>query len=144
MKRIMSVMMKSLLIVLIGGGVLATSLQAQSEHTVTVRIPFQFTVGRQSIAPGIYRISLSPSTFEMSIVDAKSGHAEMFAVLPEQERALERGGRVVFQKREDRRVLNEVHFPGTDIFIQVIQPHGVERFMAKRSAPSDSVSVAQR
>lgn len=144
MKRIMSVMMRSLLVVLIGGGAFATSLEAQSENAMTVSIPFQFNVGRQSIAPGTYRFSLAPNLFEISIVDVKNGHAEMFAVIPERERVLKPGGRVVFQQREDHRALNEVHFPGGDFFIQVIQPHGVRQIMAKKSLPGDSVSVAQR
>ncbi|GGA63197.1 hypothetical protein GCM10011507_13540 [Edaphobacter acidisoli] len=143
MKRIMSVMIKPLLVILIGGA-FATSVQAQSAHAMTVSIPFQFTVGTRSIAPGTYRFNLEPDSFELSIINTKNGHAELFAVLPEQERTLRPLGHLVFEKREDDRVLNEVHFSGTDMFIEVVQPHGARRVMAKRSLPSDSVSVAQR
>lgn len=141
MKRITSLVIKSLITILIGGG-FATTLQAQSERAVTVRIPFQFTVGTQSIAPGTYKVSMASSPFEIAIVDVRNGHRKLFSVLPEQGRTPEPLGRLVFEKREGGRVLSEVHFPGTDTFIEVIQPRG--RVRAKRSLPSDSVSVAQR
>lgn len=144
MKRIMSLVIKSLVAILAAGGTFATGLHAQSEPAMTVNIPFPFTVDTQTIAPGTYQFSLGPNPFQLSIVDIKSGHTKLFAVRPEQERAIGPHGHVDFQKRNEDRVLNEVHFSGTGMFIHVIQPRSAGRAEAKRSLPGDSVSVAQR
>ena len=144
MKRITLVVVKSLVIILIGSGTLAMNLRAQSDPGMTVSIPFPFAVGTQSIAPGTYRFSQSSDPFLLSVVNVKTGHEEMFPVRPEGERAFEPHGRLVFRKSEGCSVLNEVHFPGTEMFSEVIQRHGAGRIEAERCSTSNSVSVAQR
>jgi hypothetical protein len=125
-------------------GTLAISLQAETESAVTADIPFPFTVGTQTIAPGTYVFRLVSGSFLLSVRNVKSGHPEMFGVRPEQEFAAKPHGRLVFLKCGDADVLNEVHFREADIFIEVRQPHCDARIETKRVTPSAPIAVAQR
>jgi len=144
MKRIPSLIVKWLALTLAGSGMLAISLQAQSDSAVTASIPFPFTVGTQSIAPGTYEFSLVSSQFLLSVRNVRNGHQEFFIVHPEQENALHPRGRVVFQKSEDARRLDEIHFPGADSFAQLTLSQHPTAIEAATSSPGDTVSVAQR
>jgi hypothetical protein len=139
-----SLVVKSLVTLLIGSTMLATNLQAQSDDAITVRVPFPFTVGTQSIAPGTYQFSLLSSQFLLSVVNVKTGDREVFSVHPEQQRAVDQHGLLVFRNSEGSSVLNEVHFPGTGEFSELIQRHGAGRIEAKRSSTGSSIFIAQR
>ena len=144
MTKFTSLVVTSLATLLIGSATLAINLQAQSDDAITVRVPFSFTVGTQSIAPGTYRFSLLSSQFLLSAVNVKTGDMEMFDVRPEQQRAVDQHGRLVFRNTEGSSVLNEVHFPGTGLFSEVIQRRDDRRLEAKTSSTDSSISVAQR
>lgn len=144
MRKFTSLVVTSLVTLLIGSATLATNLQAQSDDAITVRVPFSFTVGTQSIAPGTYRFSLLSSQFLLSVVNVKTGDMEMFDVRPERQRAVDQHGRLVFRNTEGCSVLNEVHFPDTSQFSEVVQRHGAGRIEAKRSSTDSSITVAQR
>ncbi|MFZ0273681.1 MAG: hypothetical protein WB524_01480 [Acidobacteriaceae bacterium] len=144
MKRITSLIAKSLVAILIGGGALAGNLQAQSDSGITVSIPFPFTVGTQCIAPGTYRFSLVSDQFLLSVLNVKTGSEEMFRVQPEHQRALESHGHLIFRESEGYRALNEVHFPSADTFSEVIERRSAGRLEAKKTSTSNSISVGQR
>ena len=144
MTKFTSLVAASLVTLLIGSTTLAINLQAQSDDAITVRVPFSFTVGTQSIAPGTYRFSLVSSQFLLSVVNIKTGDMEMFDVRPEQQRAVDQHGRLVFRNTEGSSVLNEIHFPGAGLFSEVIQRRDDRRVEAKRSSTDNSISVAQR
>ena len=143
MKRIKSLVVKSLVMILIGGA-FAIRLQAQSDLAVTVSIPFPFTVGNQTIAPGTYRFGLQSSPFLLSVIDVKTGDTEMFSVHPEQQTTYEQRGLLVFRKEEGSRILSEVHLPGTEVFSEVLEGRGKRRTEAKKSSTCQAVTVAQR
>lgn len=143
MTRFTSLVVKSLVTLLIGSGTLATNLQAQS-GAITVSVPFPFIVGAQSIAPGTYQFSLLSSQFLLSVVNVKTGDREIFSVHPEQQRADDQHGLLVFRNSEGCSVLREVHFPDKSEFSEVIQRHGAGRIEAKRSSTDSSISIAQR
>lgn len=148
MKRLPVVIIKSLITILIGSGVLAANLQAQSEP-ITVSVPFPFTVGTQSIAPGTYKFSLIPdglvsSQCLLSVLDLKTGSVKMFEVRPERQRTVEQRGHVTFRDTGGRSVLAEVHFPGTDTFSELIPRRSVGKNEAMLHSTSKSVSAAQR
>ena len=135
----------SQIIILIGSGTLAINLHAQTDLVETASIPFPFTVGTQSIAPGTYQFNLESGPFLLSVVNVKTGDVEMFAVHPEQQRAVAPHGHLIFRKSEGRRFLNEVHYSGTTMFSEVIeQQHGAGRMEAKGSSISNSMSAAPR
>lgn len=120
MKRIMSLLIPSLVVILIGSGAFTTSLLAQSDFAMTVNVPFPFTVGTQSIAPGTYRFSLESSPFQLAIVDVKNGHEKLFSVHPGKQCAVGLHGRLLFRKSGDRSYLYEIRFPRNDTFTDVI------------------------
>lgn len=143
MKRITSLVVKSLATFLIGSGSLAMNLQAQSE-AITVSVPFPFTVGTQSIEPGIYQFSLLSSQFLLSVLNVKTGDMEIFSVHPEQLRAVEQQGRVVFSNSEGCSALSQIYFPGALTFSEIDQRHCAARTEAKRFPTGDSNAVARR
>jgi hypothetical protein len=144
MKRISSLIVKSLVTLLIGGATLATSVQAQEDWAVTATVPFPFTVGKQSIAPGTYQFSLESSLFLLSVTNVKTGDKELFTVRPENQPAIEEHGRIIFRDSDGSNALNEVHFPGTDMFSKLIVRHGPRRMEAKKSSSSHAVSIGHR
>lgn len=143
MNRSFAVLILRLVTILIGGATLATNLQAQSDP-ITLHIPFPFTLGEQNIAPGTYEFSLESNQFLLSVLDVRTGKLKIFEVHPEQQRAIEQHGRLVFSDSIDGSVLNEVHFPGTSIFSEVIYRRHADRASAKKMPPDDSVVVAAR
>ena len=144
MTKSTSLVVTSLVTLLLGSATLATSLQAQSDGAITIRIPFSFTVGTQSIAPGTYQFSLLSTHFLLSMVNVKTGDVEMFAVRPEQQRAVEQRGGLVFRNSEESSVLNEVHFPGTSMFSKVIPQRDDRRIEVKKASTDSSITVSQR
>jgi hypothetical protein len=144
MKRISSLIAKSLMSILIGCGTLAINLQAQSDLAMTASIPFPFTMGTHNMAPGTYEFSLVSSQFLVSVLNVKTGHQEMFRVRPVKELAVEQRGGLRFRNSEDRSMLSEIHFPGTDRFSEVGQRHGTGSIKAKSSPAAETISVAQR
>jgi hypothetical protein len=144
MKRITLLVVQLLVIVLIGSGALANNLQAQSDRAITVRVPFAFILGTQSLAPGTYRFSQNSGPFLLSVINVKTGNQELFEVRPERQSALEAHGHIIFHNSEASSVLDEVHFPGIDTFSKVTQRRGAGRIEAKKSSPNNSISVGQR
>lgn len=143
MKRTTSFVVRSLVTILIGSGTLVMNLHAQSDP-ITVSIPFPFTVGTQSIPPGTYRFSLVSSPFVLSVLNVKTDREDLFPVRPESERVFEPHGHLIFGKSEDSHALNEVHFPGSDTFSEVVPPHRSESAEAKESSTSNGMSVGRR
>jgi len=143
MKRIPSILIKSLVTIFIGSGALAVGLHAQSNVAITATIPFPFTAGTQMVAPGTYRFSQT-SPFEVSVLNVKTGDMEIFAVHPDSQRTFEQRGRLIFRKAADSRILNEVHFPGTETFCELIERRPPRRMEAKQSSTANSMSSTQR
>lgn len=119
MTRFTSLVTRSLVALLIAGGALTMNAQEPND-AITVAVPFAFTAGGEGFTPGTYRFSLLSSQFLLSVTNVKTNDTEMFDVRPERQRTLEQHGRLVFRDSADRGVLDEVHFPGTDLFSQVL------------------------
>ena len=143
MTRLMPLFVKSLSVIFIAGGILATNLQAQSNE-ITVSVSFPFAVGSHNLAPGTYRFSLMSSEFLLSVVDVKTGNRQIFDVHPEQQNSAEQRGRLIFRKSAGRRILNEIHFPGADTFSETIAPRPATSTETVRSTTSsDALGVGQ-
>ncbi len=141
MTRSMSFFTKSLFALTIAGAALATNLQAQSEGVI-VTVPFPFTMGTQTVAPGTYEFNLISSQFLLSVTNRKTGDVEMFPVHPERQSKVEEHGGLTFRSSAARNALNEVHFPGTDRFSELIQPRHARRNETLSSTAEKSVFVA--
>jgi hypothetical protein len=149
MKRISSLAIKSLVSILIGSGTLAANLQAQNALAITATISFPFTMGTKIIVPGTYRFSplagpAESGQFLLSVVNMRTGDMEIFPVRPERQRSTEQHGRLIFHNSTGHNVLGEVHFPGTDTFIEVIQRRRAETAETKPASIGSSIAVAQR
>lgn len=148
MTRFRSVLAKSLLALLIACGTFATTMQAQ-DGAITVSVPFAFTVGSQSLAPGTYQFSLDYSAlgsdqFLLSVLNVKTSAMELFDVLPQRQRMVEERGHLTFHTSADRHVLAEVHFPGTDTFSELSPRRPAGNSPAMQSSASKSVPEARR
>ena len=143
MTRFRSLVIQSLATLLIGSATLATNLHGQS-NAVTVSVPFRFAVGTTTIAPGTYQFSLPSSQFMLSVVNVKTGATKIFPVRPERQRGIEQRGRLVFRDAGGDNILNEIHFPGTRVFSEVIQRRRARTMEAKKPSTDNSNSVAQR
>jgi hypothetical protein len=144
MTRFTSLITRSLVTLLMAGGALATSLHAQSDEAITVRVPFPFTLGTQSMAAGTYQFSLPTSHFTLAVLNVKTRDMEMFNVHPEQESAIAQEGRLVFRNTDDGSDLNEIHFPGTGMFSEVVERRNSGRMEGKSSTPDGSITIAER
>lgn len=143
MTRFQSLVTRSFVTFLVGSAALAVNLHAQDE-SVTVSIPDPFTVGTQEMMPGTYQFSLQSSQFLLSVTNVRTGDEELFDVRPEQQRIVEQRGHLIFRNSAGRTVLNEIHYPGTNTFSELIQPHPGARFERARSSRGKTACVAQR
>jgi hypothetical protein len=133
----------TLAIFLIGSGTLAVQLKAQNDHSITVSIPFPFTAGTQTIAPGTYRFE-QMGPYAVSILNVKTGVKQIFPVHPGSPRTLAQHERVTFRVIAKRSFLSEVDFSGTGMLVNFSRSALREEMKATQPLPSDSVSVAQR
>jgi hypothetical protein len=143
MKRIPSHFMRSLAIFLIASGPLAVHLKAQSDHSITASIPFPFTAGTQTMAPGTYRFE-QMGAYEVSILNVKTGVKQIFSVHPGSQRTLAQHERVIFRIRAKRSFLSEVDFSGTGMLVNLSRSAVQEEMKAVQPLPRNSVLVAQR
>jgi hypothetical protein len=145
MKRINSIIAGSLFaILIIGGGPLAARLHAQDDPGVSFSIPFAFSLDGQNVAAGSYKLNLVSSQFMMSIRNLKTGDLQYFSVHPQEERAIEAHGRLVFDGCGGHRYLAEFHVPGTNTYSMTMTPGRVKNAEAKACPTTDSVFLAAR
>jgi len=144
MKRIRSLVVKSLIAAVVVTGPAALTLQAQSDLEMKATIPFTFIVGTRSITPGSYQFSLMGSPFLLSVLNVKTGHQELFPVHPGSQQAFESNGCLTFQKSNSSSVLTEIHFPSADTLTQVNGPHGVPGSQTRLCSKNGPLSVVER
>jgi len=144
MKRIRSLVVKSLIAAVVVLGPAALTLQAQSNLEITATIPFPFVVGTRSITPGSYQFSLMGSPFLLSVLNVKTGHQELFPVHPGGQQAFESNGCLTFQKSDIYSVLTDLHFPGIEALTEVNGTHGVRGPQTRLCSKSETSSLVER
>ncbi|MGC2638588.1 MAG: hypothetical protein WA294_15505 [Acidobacteriaceae bacterium] len=144
MTRFQSLTTQWLVTLLMIDGALSTNLHAQSDDAITISVPFPFTVGTQKLAPGTYQFSLPIGHFLLSVRNVKTGEGTLLNVHPEQQRAVDQYGSVVFRYFDGRSALNEIHFPGEAQFSELVERHAARKMAARKSSPDKSITVAQR
>jgi len=112
MRRIASIAYQSLLALLIGS-VATTTMEAQYDPGITVRIPFAFTAGGQTMEAGVYVVEQLTGKYLLTFVDMKTGHSSLIAFHPGQQQTGEVHGQLVFLDCDGRNVLSEVQIPGS-------------------------------
>jgi hypothetical protein len=143
MKR-MSSIITSLLAAILVVGMFAVKLPAQNGPGVTFSVPFAFSLDGQNVDAGNYKLNLVSSQYILSIRNLTTGHLRFFAVHPEEQRALEEHGRLVFDGCGNHRYLTEFHIPGTDTYSVTATPETVKNAEAKACPTTDSVFLAAR
>ncbi len=93
---------------------------------MTVSIPFSFTVDKQEMTPGTYKLSLESDPFLLSIVDLKNGRRTFFAVSRDHQSAIAPRGKLLFQPSHGSKQLYEMYFPGSGGWIALVQHHPAE------------------
>jgi hypothetical protein len=145
MKRVASIIVKSLFAVLVSGGPFALNAQAQYDEGITTNIPFAFSADGHEIRASTYRLRLINNNFMMSLVDVKTGNEQFLTVRPETGRSLESShGRLVFQVCDGRVSLTEVHIPGTNLFSETVNKRGSKGVEAAACSKENSMTIALR
>lgn len=144
MKRMSSIIVGSLVAVLIAGGAFAVKLHAQNGLGVVFSVPFAFTADGRDIAAGTYELNLASNKFMMSIRNVETGDMQVFTVHPEEQRAIDSHGRLVFHSCGGHMDLTEFHVPGTNLFSETIPPRRLQNMEAKACHAPDSVTMASR
>jgi hypothetical protein len=119
--------------------VLLTSAFAQT-GTVQANIPFAFTVGKQTLPAGEYRISISNSLLRVSPVD---GHGAVYVGTytigggPNEDKT----SRLVFHRYGNRRFLSQawIHTGGNALFVSA-----PEREYARNTKLEQAIVLASR
>jgi hypothetical protein len=143
MKRMTSLIVKSLSAVLISSGLLATA-HAQYDPGITVDIPFAFSSDGQEIAAGTYQLQLVSSNFLLSVRNVNTGNEQFIGVHPEEDRKVTSVGRLIFQVCEGHRYLTQIHIPGGNLFSETVDSRRQKDAEARTCTKDDSVTVAAR
>jgi hypothetical protein len=118
------------------------SLYAQTFRTVTANIPFNFVVGKTTLAPGEYAIkSLSPSAIQISRTDNRT--ATVVLVLPMQARKSPEVATLVFNQYGDQYFLSILWAPASKGGYELLRS-SIERFLAKGKSEHRTVSIVAR
>lgn len=143
MKRMTSLILKSLSTILVSGGLLATA-HAQYDPGITVDIPFAFSADGQQIAAGTYQLQLISSNFLLSVRNVNTGNEQFIGVHPEEDRKVTSVGRLIFQVCEGRSYLTQIHIPGGNLFSETVDGPRQKDAEARTCAKDDSIIVAAR
>src|SRR5579859_7749037 len=144
MKRMSSIIVGSLLAVLTMNGTFAAKVRAQDGPGVIFSVPFAFTADGRNIDAGTYELNLISNKFLMSIRNVETGDMQIFSVHPEEQRAIDSKGRLIFHNCGGRLDLTEFHVPGSNLFSETIPPQRRKNMEAKACPTPDLVALAAR
>jgi len=118
------------------------SLYAQTFSTVRSNIPFNFVVGRTTLAPGEYVIkSLSASAIQISRTDNQT--ATIVLVLPVDARKSPEVATLVFNQYEDQYFLSKLWIPTSKAGYELLRS-SIERGLARGKSGHRTVSIVAR
>ena len=143
MKRVTSIIIKSLFAILISGGLLATA-HAQYGPGITVDIPFAFSADGQQIAAGTYQLQLTDSNFLMSVRNVSTGKKQIITVHPEESRKFSAQARLTFQVCHGHSYLTQIYAPGTTLFSATVAGSRQNHTNADACSTQNTITVAQR
>ena len=119
--------------------VLAVScLSAQSDHKTTAAVPFDFMVGNQHMAAGIYDVTTDQNT--LLIRGEENGSASFVLAFSAYAGKTQEQAKLVFKRYGDRYFLSQVWYPGTNQGRQ-LRISKIERELAMNSAKPEVVTL---
>ena len=144
MKRMSSIIASSLAGILVLSGTFAVKLHAQGGPGVVFNVPFAFSLDGHNIDAGNYMLNLVSDQYLLSIRNLKTGQLQFFRVEPEQQRAVEERGKLVFRGCQNHRYLAEFHIPDSDTYSVTSTPERLKKAEAQACSSRDSVFLAAR
>lgn len=133
-------MMFSLLLVLT-----AISVNAQSERSAVLNIPFNFVVGGKTLPAGEYTVAPNRRDFDkIWLVQSRDGHTSaLFTTMPVRTSETQEKTKFVFHKYGEQYFLSQVWTLGGNSGRELVMPR-LERELAKNTAERRTVLVAAR
>jgi hypothetical protein len=119
MKRMTSIIIRSLLAILLCGGQFAVTAHAQHDEAVTTHIPFAFSAGGHTITAGTYRFQLIDDGYLMYVRNVGTGSGRFIPVRPEEAATSDSQANLIFQVCEGHSHLTEIHILGANRFSEV-------------------------
>lgn len=144
MKRMSSIIVGSLVAVLTMSGTFVAKAHAQDGPGVIFSVPFAFTADGRNIDAGTYELNLISNKFMMSIRNLETGDMQIFSVHPEEQRAIDSKGRLIFHSCGGRLDLAEFHVPGSNLFSETMRPQRRKNMEARACPTPDLVALAAR
>ena len=119
--------------------VLAVScLSAQTDHKTISAVPFDFTVGNQHMAAGIYDLTFDQGT--LLIRGEENGSASFVLTFSAYADKTQERAKLVFKRYGDRYFLSQVWYPGTNQGRE-LKVSKIERELAMNSAKPEIVTL---
>ncbi len=126
-------------------GLFGAAGRASAQKGALVTIPFSFEANHQALPAGDYRVHvLTPRL--ISLIDTSGGtYKALLLVHPEQERAIETRGRMIFLRDDNRYFLTQIRFEGWNVHANFALPESLTRELAERSPSKKSrIEIATR
>ncbi len=126
-------------------GFFGAASRASAQKGALVTIPFTFEANHQVLPAGEYKVHvLTPRL--ISLIDTSQGtYQALLLVQPEQERAIETRGRMIFLRGDNRYFLTQIRFEGWNVHANFVLPASLTRELAKRTTSEKSrIEIATR
>jgi hypothetical protein len=118
-------------------GLLCTGAEASAQASESVTIPFAFSANYHSVPAGSYKVQLLSDRF-LSFHNINTDDTQILLVRPEEGRAIETQGRLIFRRDGGRNYLTQVWIAGTNFHSELAVQLKPEREFAKGVVPQDS------
>lgn len=119
----------------LAAGLLCATGTASAQTTETVNIPFSFSANNHSVAAGTYQVNMISDRF-MSLRNIKTHQSQVLMVRPDQGRAIESQGRLIFRRVAGRNYLQQVYMAGTSSHSELTVHAKPEQHYASNGWPS--------
>jgi hypothetical protein len=116
---------------------LCAGANASAQTTLSVTIPFAFSADNQYLPAGTYKVQWLSDRF-LSLRNVKTDNTQVLMVRPDEGRAIETRGRLVFHQEGQRKYLTQVWVDGTSMHSEMAVQHKPERELAAGPASAGS------
>jgi hypothetical protein len=144
MTRHSAILTRLILSLPLAAGLLCTAANASAQTAESVTIPFAFSADHLQFPAGTYQVRRLSSVL-MSLYNFETRKMELVMVRPEDGRAVQTRGRLVFHHDETGNSLMQVWIPGTTIHSELTVQPRITPLSAKNSQPAgSSIEIAMK
>ena len=119
----------------LAAGLLCSTGTASAQTNEVVNIPFAFSANHHSVAAGTYQVQMISDRF-VSLRNIKTHQSQVLMVRPDQGRAIESQGRLIFRRVAGRNYLQQVYLAGTSSHSELSVHPKLEKQYAQTAWPS--------